>query len=114
TLSVLDSISDDAFVDAIDQVISVTTIDNATNVFAILEHGGTAYLFPRAGSVIERYDFTQRDWLTPLSFPDVPDTATTAHVDEDGYYVAFGRALYRYSEDGTIRQHILSAPNVIQ
>ncbi len=71
-----------------------------------VESGGIGY-FVHATSV-ERYDIEQENWLAPVSLANASSTPSAIHVDNDGIYAAFERAVYRYSKDGSSRVHLIN------
>lgn len=71
-----------------------------------VESGGIGY-FVQANS-IERFDIQQEHWLAPVSLANASSKPTAIHVDGDGIYAAFGRAVYRYSLDGSSRVHLIN------
>ncbi len=73
--------------------------------------GGDIYYFAFNGPHrIERYDLVNRAWLSPLP---LDATVTALWVDEAGIYAAEGRALLKWSLDGTIRTPLINAASNI-
>ncbi len=71
-----------------------------------VESGGIGY-FVQATS-IQRYNIEQEQWLAPVSLANASSKPSAIHVDGDGIYAAFGRAVYRYSLDGSSRVHLIN------
>lgn len=77
-----------------------------------VESSGIGYFVQ--GTSIERYAIEEERWLAPVSLASASETPSAIHVDTDGIYVAFGRAVYRYDTDGASRVHLLNtSSNVI-
>src|SRR5688572_11755236 len=80
----------------------------------IFEYGSVGYFLRTDVPRLERYDIQNESWLMPVSLPTAPGTPTAAHADADGLYVAYGKAVYRFSPNGSGQTHVLNAnDNVI-
>ncbi|MDA0766424.1 MAG: fibronectin type III domain-containing protein [Verrucomicrobia bacterium] len=65
--------------------------------FETKRHGDLVYcFFDDAGPKIEIYSLATGDWLPNLSLPTNRGTPTAAHVDADGFHIAYGTEAYRY------------------
>lgn len=80
----------------------------------MFEHESIGYFLNQTHSRLERYDIAGETWLTPVSVANPIGTPTVAHSDDDGIYVAYGKAVYRYDLGGGGQTHLLNAQdNVI-
>lgn len=109
--SVNDAASDDGFDDASDLIVAVVTVDNETVVSWVAEHDNVGCFFVETDTRIERYDITNEVWLAPIILAEASGAATVGHVDDDGIYVAYGKAVYRYNLDGSGRTHLVNTQN---
>src|SRR5687767_13700030 len=80
----------------------------------VLEHDNVGYFLSAYPSRIERYDVANQAWLTPLTLPIATPAPTSFLVDDEGLYVAYGSAVYRYNRDGTGQTHLLNANDPVQ
>lgn len=79
-----------------------------------VESAEIAYFLIEDNPHVERYDIEGENWLSSVDLPDSYGPATTFHVDEDGMYVAYGKAVYRYNQDGTGQTHLLDSEDPVQ
>lgn len=75
--------------------------------------GDILSFFVASPAQVQRYDVTTRTWLTPIVLPTSRGSLTAGTVDADGYYIAYDRAVYRYSTTGTDEIPILNANNSV-
>lgn len=81
---------------------------------SIVEYSEVGYFFNSYSDLVSRYDIAQERWLDDLKLENVFSGPTAGHVDADGIYVAFGKALYRYDTSGKNRTHLINVQdNVI-
>jgi Ca2+-binding RTX toxin-like protein len=75
----------------------------------VFESDGVGYFLNSDPSRVERYDAAAEAWLDPVELSSPTGDPTVAHIDDDGYYAAFGKTVYRYDLDGSNRTHLLNA-----
>ena len=79
-----------------------------------IEMDGVGYFVSPSDASISRYDVANERWLSPIALAEATTPPDSAHVDQDGIYVAFGREIYRYDLSGGTRLHLLNtSSNVI-
>ena len=66
-------------------------------------HAGIVYFLGAAPNEIRRYDLASRTFLAPIALSNTP---TAFHVDADGIYLAYDRALYRRTLAGQGETHL--------
>ncbi|MEO1616083.1 MAG: hypothetical protein AAFV88_09555, partial [Planctomycetota bacterium] len=74
---------------------------------SVLQVADTAYFVSDSEPLVGRYDITEEEWLSPINLP-ADEAPTAGHVDADGIYVAYGRAVYRYDLDGRNEEHLFN------
>jgi len=84
-----------------DQFLEVANLDDESVVVNLIEHNGIAYSFIESEARVERYDLATGQWLPSITLSELPARATLAHVDADGLYIAYDKAVYRYNLDGS-------------
>lgn len=77
----------------------------------LVRHAGIAYLLFSSPAKIERYHLADGTWLEPISLPDGPTSFT---VSASGIYVSFGKALSRFSLDGSTETLLAQAGSEIE
>jgi len=80
----------------------------------VLENNDIGYFLNQSDPGFSRYDIENEQWLTPIDLADASGLPTAAHVDDDGFYVAYGKTVYRYQLDGTGQTHIINAQSNVQ
>lgn len=80
----------------------------------VVEHGDIGYFLNPGAPRVERYDISNEAWLSPIVLEDTTDPPSVLAVDDDGLYLAFNRAVYRYDPDGTGRTHLLNTQSPVE
>lgn len=79
----------------------------------VLQHGTIAYFASASAAQIQRYDITNETWLSPINLAGASQAPSVIHVDTDGIYAAYDRAVYRYRSDGSNSTHIINTQNAV-
>jgi len=79
----------------------------------VFEHGDIGYFLNANPPRLERYDIPHEAWLSPVLLADSDGGPTAGLVDDDGIYVAYDKAVYRYDADGGGRTHVLNAQDPV-
>lgn len=76
-------------------LLSITSIVEAANPpeRVLVEWNGVAYFMRQTPGRIQRYDITNHSWLSSIALRGNP---TAMAADGDGFYVAYGRTVYKY------------------
>jgi hypothetical protein len=78
------------------------------------EHNDIAYFLSSDTATVERYSIQSEAWLSTIELADSSSLVPSAgHADDDGLYVSFGSALYRFNLSGQDRTHLLNATSEI-
>ena len=64
-----------------------------------VELDGVVHFFSDSQPEVARYDLNAEIWLDSLTLPTNSETLSAGHVDEDGFYLAFGPRLFRYDSN---------------
>ncbi len=80
----------------------------------VMEHGDIGYFLNASADRVERYDILNEQWLAPVDLEGDIGTPTVLNVDDDGLYVAYDRAVYRYNLDGAGRTHLLNTQSAVE
>ena len=75
---------------------------------------GVGYFLSETTAQVLRYDTAAESWMAPVDVTPAVGLPSAVHVDDDGLYVAFNRAVYRYSLDGSNETHLLDATRDVQ
>ena len=62
-----------------------------------------AYFLHNSTPRIESYDLTTESWKTVITLSQIP---TAFHIDDAYLYIAYDKAVYRYTYDGTNETHL--------
>lgn len=75
----------------------------------VFEHDGIGYFLQVGDPGFARYDIQNEQWLPRLDLSNATGSPSAAHIDDDGIYVAYGRAVYRYDLNGSSDTHLINA-----
>ena len=75
----------------------------------VVEHDGIAYLASTDSARVERYDLDAEAWLSSVDLTGGLGAPSVVHVDADGIYAAYGKAVYRYAADGSGQTHLMNS-----
>ncbi|HEY3392748.1 MAG TPA: hypothetical protein VGK58_08570 [Lacipirellulaceae bacterium] len=80
----------------------------------VFEHDGIAYFLNQSDPGFARYDISAEQWLAPIDLAGANGLPTTAHADDDGFYVAYGNSVYRYGLDGSGQAPVMNTQYAVQ
>lgn len=75
----------------------------------VFEHEGIGYFLDQSDAGFDRYDIVEQRWMAPIDLVGISAAPTVSHVDDDGFYIAYGKSVYRYDLDGTNETHVINA-----
>ena len=79
----------------------------------VVRIGDTAHLISDVTPEVHRFDMASETWLPSVALPRTT-APTVAHADDSGYYVAFGKALYAYDDEGSSERFLLATDTEIR
>ncbi len=80
----------------------------------VFEHNDIGYFLDQSDPGFSRYDIQNEQWISPIDLADATGLPTAAHIDDDGFYVAYGKTVYRYQPDGSGQTHVINAQNDVR
>ncbi len=78
-----------------------------------VRHGDVFWSLHDTPARLLRFDLQTRQWLPELPLPPGRGTAGCFHVDDDGIYVAYDKAVYRYHLSGGSEAHLINTPDKV-
>ncbi|MGB7344628.1 MAG: GEVED domain-containing protein [Pirellulaceae bacterium] len=81
----------------------------------VIEHDGIGYFVSDTEPTVKRYDLAAKQWKPPIQLLSTSlSNPTTAHLDDDGIYVAYDKAVFRYDLDGNNRTHLVNTTYAVE
>lgn len=86
---------------------------SSAEVIQTVRHGDIFWSLHDTPARVVRYDLASRQWLPELPLPPERGAASCFHVDDDGIYVAYDKAVYRYYLSGGGEAHLINTADKV-